>query len=82
MESIFSFRQSYFSTTFSAKGKIIKFINFFSVILGQSSFRQSDYKILNQIYPQSDEIVYFFAWWHQKLKIDRKILGSWGQKWF
>ena len=50
MESIFSFLQSYFSTTFLAKGKIIKFINFFSVTLGQSSFRQSDYKILNQIY--------------------------------
>ena len=59
MESIFSFLLSYFSIIFLAKGKISKSVSYFKS---------------NISLEQSNQIVYFFTCWYQKLRVDRKIL--------
>ena len=45
--------------------------------MGQTSLCQSDCRIFksNISLEHSDEIACFFAYWYQKLRVDRKILG-------
>ena len=77
MESVFSFLPSYFSIIFLAKGKISKSVSLFLSHIGPKRcwpIRLQDFKS-NISLKQSDEIVYFFTWWYQKLKVDWKILG-------
>ena len=77
MESIFSFLPSYFSIIFLAKAKISKSVSLFLSHTGPKwcwPIRLQDFK-LNISLEQSNEIVYFFTCWYQKLRIDRKILG-------
>ena len=76
MESVFSFLPSYFSIIFSAKAKISKSVSFFLSRTGPKwcwPIRLQDFK-LNISLEQSNEIVYFFTCWYQKLRVDRKIL--------
>ena len=82
MESTFSFLPSYFSITFLAKGKISKSFSFLSHVGPKRCWPiiLQDFKS-NISLEQSDEIVYFFTCWYQKLRVDRKILGGSGQKW-
>ena len=70
MESIFSFLPSYFSIIFLGKGKISKSVS----LQSDWPIRLQDFKS-NISLEQSDEIVYFFTRWYQKLSADRKILG-------
>ena len=75
IESICSFLPSYFSIIFLATGS--KSINLFLSHIGPKWFwpiRLQDFKS-NISLEQSDEIVYFFACWHKKLRVDGKILG-------
>ena len=77
MESVFSFLPSYFSIIFLAKGKISKSVSLFLSHTGPKwcwPIRLQDFK-LNISLEQSNEIVYFFTCWYQKLRVDRKILG-------
>ena len=77
MESIFSFLPSYFSIIFLAKAKISKSVSLFLSHTGPKwcwPIRLQDFK-LNISLEQSNEIVYFFTCWYQKLRVDRKILG-------
>ena len=77
MESIFSFLPSYFSIIFLAKGKISKSVSLFLSHIGPKwcwPIRLQDFKS-NISLEQSNEIVYFFTCWYQKLRVDRKILG-------
>ena len=82
MESVFSFLPSYFSIIFLAKGKISKSVSLFLSHTGPKwcwPIRLQDFK-LNISLEQSNEIVYFFTCWYQKLRVDRKILGwVWSQ---
>ena len=76
MESIFSFLPSYFSIIFLAKAKISKSVSLFLSHTGPKwcwPIRLQDFK-LNISLEQSNEIVYFFTCWYQKLRVDRKIL--------
>ena len=66
-----------FSIIFLAKGKTSKSIDLFLSHIGPKRFwpiRLQDFKS-NISLEQSDEIVYFFACWHEKLRVDGKILG-------
>ena len=77
MESIFSFLPSYFSIIFLAKAKISKSVSLFLSHTGPKwcwPIRLQDFK-LNISLEQSNEIVYFFTCWYQKLRVDKKILG-------
>ena len=83
MESVFSFLPSYFSIIFLAKAKISKSVSLFLSHTGPKwcwPIRLQDFKS-NISLEQSNEIVYFFTCWYQKLRVDRKILGWCGQKW-
>ena len=83
MESMFSFLSSYFSIIFLAKGKISKSVSLFLSHTGPKwcwPIRLQDFKS-NISLEQSNEIVYFFTCWYQKLRVDRKILAWCGQKW-
>ena len=76
MESVFSFLPSYFSIIFLAKAKISKSVSLFLSHTGPKwcwPIRLQDFK-LNISLEQSNEIVYFFTCWYQKLRVDRKIL--------
>ena len=76
MESIFSFLPSYFSIIFLAKGKISKSISLFLSHIGPKRCwptRFYDFKS-NIFLEQSDEVVYFFTCWYQKLRVHRKML--------
>ena len=76
MESIFSFLPSYFSIIFLPKGKISKSVSLFLSHTGPKwcwPIRLQDFKS-NISLEQSNEIVYFFTCWYQKLRVDRKIL--------
>ena len=77
MESILSFLLSYFSTIFLAKGKISKRVSLFLSHIGPKwclPMRLQDFKS-NISLEQSNEIVYFFTCWYQKVRVHRKILG-------
>ena len=83
IESVFSFLPSYFSIIFLTKCKISKFVSLFLRHIGPKwcwPIRLQDFKS-NISLEQSNEIVYFFTCWYQKLRVDRKILGWCGQKW-
>ena len=71
------FFPSYFSIIFLAKGKISKSTGLFLRHIGPKQcwpIRLQDFK--SNISPdQSNEIVYFFTCWNQKLRVDKKILG-------
>ena len=74
MESIFSFLPSYFSIIFLAKGKISKSVSLFLSHTGPKwcwQIRLQDFKS-NISLEQSNEIVYFFTCWYQKLRVDKK----------
>ena len=76
MESTFSFLPSYFSIKFLAKNKISKSISLFLNHIGLKwcwPIRLQGFKS-NISLEQSNEIVYFFTCWYQKLRVDRKIL--------
>ena len=76
MESIFNFLPSYFSIIFLAKGKVSKSVNLFLRHVESKwcwPIRLQDFKS-NISLVQSNEIVYFFTCWYQKLRVDRKIL--------
>ena len=75
MESVFSFLPSYFSIILLAKGKISKSVSLFlNHVRPKQSIRLQDFKS-NMCLEQSNEIVYFFTCWYQKLRVDRIILG-------
>ena len=77
MECIFNFLPAYFSIIFLAIGKISKSVSLFISHKGPKwcwPIRLQDFKS-NISLEQSNEIVYFFTCWYQKLRVDRKILG-------
>ena len=77
METVFSFLPSYFSTIFLVKAKISKSVSLFlsHIVLKRCwSIRFQDFKS-NISLEESSEIVYFFASWYQKLRVDRRTLG-------
>ena len=77
LEFVFSFLPSYISIIFLAEGKISKSISLFISHIEPKwcwPIRRQDYKS-NISLEQSDEIVYFFTCWYQKLRLDRKIFG-------
>ena len=83
MESVFSFLPSYLFSIFLAKGEISKSAGLFLRNIGPKQcwpITLPDFKS-NISLEQSNEIVYFFTCWYQKLRVDRKILGWCGQKW-
>ena len=64
-------------SSFLAKGKISKSVGLFLSHIGPKwcwPIKLQDFKS-NISLEQSDEIVYFFTCWCQKLRVDRKILG-------
>ena len=76
MKSLFSFLPSYLSIIFLAKGKISKSVSLFLSHIWPKQcwpIRLQDFKS-NISLELSDEIVYFFTCWYQKLRVDRKIL--------
>ena len=77
MESVFSFLSSYFSIIFLVKEKINKSISLFLSHIGPKwcwLIRLQDFKLNIISLEQSNERVYFFTCWYQKLRVDRKIL--------
>ena len=76
IKSVFSFLPSYFSIIFLAKGKISKSVSLFLSHIWPKQcwpIRLQDFKS-NISLEQSNEIVYFFTCWYQKLRVDRKII--------
>ena len=74
-----SFLPSYFSIIFLAKAKISKSVSLFLSHTGPKwcwPIRLQDFK-LNISLEQSNEIVYFFTCWYQKLRADRNISVVW-----
>ena len=76
MESVFSFLPSYFSIIFLAKVKISKSVSLFLSHIGPKqcwTIRLQDFKSSISL-EKTNEIVYFFTCWFQKLRVDKKIL--------
>ena len=85
MESVFSFLPSYFSIIFLAKAKISKSVSLFLSHTGPKwcwPIRLQDFK-LNISLEQSNEIVYFFTCWYQKLRVGWPpwSQGEWMDEW-
>ena len=82
MEFVFSFLPSYFSTIFFVKGKISKSGSLSLSNIGSKRcwpISLQEFKS-NISLGKSDDIVYFFTCWYQKLRVDRKILGwAWSE---
>ena len=85
MESVFSFLPSYFSIIFLAKAKISKSVSLFLSHTGPKwcwQIRLQDFKS-NISLEQSNEIVYFFTCWYQKLRVGWPpwSQGEWMDEW-
>ena len=83
MESVFSFLSSYFSIIFLVKGKPSQSVSLFlSHIEPKWSWPTTLQDLKSNIsLEKSNEMVYFFTYWYQKLRVDRKILGWCSHKW-